>query len=105
MSSQIAKSVLKLLEHPVSNKNERVKMKQMKWGKGFLFVLILFTLLVFPVKANADEDFLVTVGRMATVVPFAIVRAAAFVVEGAIDGVVEGLTGRTGLLHGDSRYI
>lgn len=80
-------------------------MKQMRWGKGFLCVLLLFSFLVFPVQANADEDFLVTVGRMATVVPFAIVRGAAFVVEGAIDGVVEGLTGRKGLLHGDSRYI
>jgi len=80
-------------------------MKQMRWGKGFLFVLLLFSFLVFPVKANADMDFFVTVGRMATVVPTAIVRAAAFVVEGAIDGVIEGFTGRAGLLHGDSRYL
>ncbi len=68
-------------------------------------VLVGSSFLISPSKASADAEFLVTVGRMATVVPAAIVRGGVFLVEGTLDGVIEGFTTRKGFLHGENRYI
>lgn len=58
----------------------------------------------FPSKAEAHAEFLVTVGRMASVLPVTVVRGGAFLVEGVLDGVIEGITSRKGFLHGENRY-
>jgi len=54
---------------------------------------------------SAVSDFLVTAGRMVTIVPTVVVRASVFLVEGTVDGLIEGLFDRKGFLHGESRYL
>lgn len=78
-----------------------------KKAQQILAVLFVVSavLLVTPQKAQAHADFLVTIARMATVLPGAVFRGGVFFVEGAFDGVIEGLLGRQGFLHGESRYL
>lgn len=58
-----------------------------------------------PAKASAHADFLVTVTRMVTTGAPSIVRGGLYLVEGAIDGLIDGLFDRKGFLHGESRYL
>lgn len=80
-------------------------MKKTKLAQIGAGVLLIFLLLGLPAKAHAHADFLVTVGRMATVVPAVVLRGGAFLLEGAFDGILEGIFDRKGFLHGESRYM
>lgn len=80
-------------------------MKQQKIKRGVVCLLLLFSFLMVPVKAHAHYDFIATVTRMSTVLPTALLRASAFLVEGVLDGAIEGLFGRKGFLHGESRFM
>ena len=76
---------------------------------GVLCILFILCLLGTPNKALADDrktvEALSFIGRVITFPPCTIVRGSLFVVEGVLDGVIEGLFDHKGFLHGESKYI
>ena len=74
--------------------------------KSGMVVAVIYTLLLgTPTKASAHVDFLVTVTRMVTTGVPSVLRGGLYLVEGAVDGMIDGLFDRKGFLHGESRYI
>lgn len=86
------------------NKHERNMKKALITSAG---IVLLGAAMVVgaPTKVHAHADFVATIGRMVTVVPPAVVRGGLHLVEGALDGLIEGLFARKGFLHGESRYL